>query len=51
MKPAKSRSLVMKRGEVIWEEPFQVNGQQIPGVQKKPVKSVGRVINGDLNDK
>ena len=51
IKPAKSRSLVMKRGKLIREEPFQENGQQIPRVQNKPVKFLGRVINGDLNDK
>lgn len=51
IKPAKSRSLVLKHGKVSQDEPFEVNGQVIPGVQNNPVKFLGRIINGDLNDK
>ena len=51
IKPTKSRSLVLKQGKVSQDEPFEVNGQVIPGVQNNPVKFLGRIINGDLNDK
>ncbi|XP_072178554.1 uncharacterized protein [Diadema setosum] len=42
IKPMKSRSLVMERGKVADIQPFEVDGQLIPGVQTKPVKFLGR---------
>ena len=51
IKPMKSRSLVMERGKVADVQPFEVDGQLIPGVQTKPVKFLGRVIDGHLDDK
>ena len=51
IKPVKSRSLVVERGKVKDIEPFSVDGQTIPGVQSKPVKFLGRLIDGRLNDK
>ena len=51
IKPAKSRSLILERGKVKRAEPFHVDEMQIPGVHNKQVKFLGRIINGELNDK
>ena len=51
IKPVKSRSLVLLRGKVVDVEPFVVENQTIPGVQTKPVKFLGRCIDGQLDDK
>ena len=51
IKPMKSRSLVMERGKVADVQPFEVDGQLIPGVQTQPMKFLGRVIDGHLDDK
>ena len=50
-KPSKSRSLVMVRGRVMNIEPFEVDGVVIPCIQKKPVRSLGRMIDHTLSDK
>ena len=49
-KPTKSRSLVMVRGRVMNVEPFDINGAVIPCIQKKPVRSLGRMIDHTLQD-
>ncbi len=41
-KPAKSHSLVIKKGKVTDEFRFSLGGVQIPLVSKKPVKSLGK---------
>lgn len=50
-KPAKSRSLVLKKGEVTDRFRFSLGAQQIPSVTEKPVKSLGKVFNCSLNDR
>ena len=50
IKPVKSRSLVVHGGKVKHIEPFAVDGQTIPGVHNKPVKFLGRLIDGNLKD-
>ena len=50
-KPAKSRSCVIKMGRCMNVEPFVVKEVVIPSIQKKPVKSLGRIIDGSLRDK
>lgn len=49
-KPAKSRSLVMKRGKVTGQFRFSLGGIQIPSVGEKPVKSLGKVFDCTLKD-
>ena len=50
-KPGKSRSIVMVSGRVMRVEPFEVEGIIIPCIQRKPVRSLGRIIDHTLNDK
>lgn len=50
-KPAKSRSLALKRGKVCEEVFFTVAGQRIPSISAEPVKSLGRVFSVSLKDK
>ena len=51
----KSRSIVLKQGKSLRTTPFEIpNGdciETIPSVQNKPIKFLGRVINGHLNDR
>ncbi|XP_038154112.1 uncharacterized protein LOC119791846 [Cyprinodon tularosa] len=49
-KPAKSRSLVLKRGKVINKFIFTLGGTQIPSITEKPMKSLGKVFNCSLRD-
>ncbi|KAI8506911.1 hypothetical protein Bbelb_153500 [Branchiostoma belcheri] len=49
-KPAKSRSLVLKRGKVADRFRFTLGGTQIPTVSEKPVKSLGKVFYSSLKD-
>ena len=51
LKPAKSRSAVLVRGGVMEVEPFSVDGTTIPSIQRKPVKTLGRIFDGTLNDR
>lgn len=50
-KPAKSRSLVLKKGKVDDRTRFRVEGQIIPTVTEQPVKSLGKWFRADLNDR
>ena len=50
-KPAKSRSLVLKKGKVIDRFRFSLGAQQIPSVKEKLVKSFEKVFNCSLNDR
>ncbi len=49
-KPAKSRSLVLKKGKVTDRFRFRLGEYQIP-VTERPVKSLGKVFNCKLNDR
>ena len=51
LKPQKSRSLVIKGGKSIYEEPFQVAGEIIPSVQKELLKTLARVYNSSVTDR
>ena len=51
LKPSKSRSLVIKRGEVIKVEPFSVDGDIIPGLHNKPLRTLGRFFDWFISDK
>ena len=50
-KATKSRSCVVKSGRCMNVKPFEVNGEEIKSIQQKPVKSLGRWIDGDLSDR
>ena len=43
LKPQKSRSLVIKGGKCIDQQPFQVTEEIIPCTQKEPLKTLERV--------
>ncbi len=49
-KPAKSRSMVLRRGKVDDKSRFSVTGATIPTVTEKPVKSLGKVFDSTLRD-
>ncbi|XP_059199347.1 uncharacterized protein LOC131979398 [Centropristis striata] len=49
-KPAKSRSLVLKKGKVTDRFRFSLGLHQIPSVTERPVKSVGKVFTCSLKD-
>lgn len=49
-KPAKSRSLVVRRGKVTDQFRFSIGGVQIPSVGEKPVKSLGKIYDCTLKD-
>ncbi|XP_050957201.1 uncharacterized protein LOC127158092 [Labeo rohita] len=49
-KPAKSRSLVLKKGKVVDRFRFAIGGTPIPSVTEKSVKSLGKVFNSSLRD-
>ncbi|KAJ8011883.1 hypothetical protein DPEC_G00062910 [Dallia pectoralis] len=49
-KPAKSRSMVLRRGKVDDNFQFSVAGATIPTVTEKPVKSLGKVFDSTLRD-
>ena len=51
LKPAKSRSLVMVKGRLMDVQPFKVGDVEIPSIQRKPVKALGRTIDATLSDK
>nr|XP_055028991.1 uncharacterized protein LOC129418090 [Misgurnus anguillicaudatus]XP_055035306.1 uncharacterized protein LOC129423146 [Misgurnus anguillicaudatus] len=50
-KPAKSRSLVLRKGRVEDKHRFYVDGVIIPTVSEKPVKSLGKIFDSTLKDK
>ncbi|XP_061896833.1 uncharacterized protein LOC133645919 [Entelurus aequoreus] len=49
-KPAKSRSLVLKKGKVADHFRFTVGGYLIPTVTERPVKSLGKIFDSSLKD-
>lgn len=49
-KPAKSRSLVVKKGKVTDQFRFSLGDIQIPSVGEKPVKSLGKIYDCTLKD-
>ena len=49
-KPAKSRSLVLKKGRVADNFHFTLRGTRIPTVTEKPVKSLGKIFDSSLKD-
>lgn len=50
-KPAKSRSLVLRKGKVADEFRFCLGDTRIPSVSEMPVKSLGKLFTSDLKDK
>ena len=51
LKPSKSRSVVMKRGKLQKVQPFFVDGVVIPGLQEKPLRTLGRFFDLSIDDK
>ena len=49
-KPAKSRSVVIKKGKVVNKFRFQIAGQDIPTLMEKLVKSLGKMFHHTLKD-
>ncbi|XP_070689483.1 uncharacterized protein [Pempheris klunzingeri] len=49
-KPAKSRSLVLKKGKVADHFHLTLGGTKIPTVTEKPVKSLGKIFDSSLKD-
>ncbi|KAI2653774.1 hypothetical protein H4Q32_014114 [Labeo rohita] len=49
-KPAKSQSLVLRRGNVTDKFHFSLGRVQISSITEKPVKSLGKVFNSTLKD-
>lgn len=47
-KPSKSHSISIVKGQVIAEQ-FHISDEPIPSVLEKPIKSLGRWYNADLN--
>lgn len=50
IKPAKSRSLVLKEGKVTERFRFNIKGMLIPTITEMPVKSSGKVFDSSLKD-
>ena len=50
-KAVKSRSCVIKSGRSLHIEPFSVNKEPIPSIQRNPVKTLGRIYDGNLSDR
>ncbi len=49
IKPSKSRSISIVKGQIV-NERFLINGEPIPTILEKPIKSLGRWYNIDLKD-
>ncbi len=49
IKPSKSRSISIVKGQIV-NERFLINGEPIPTILEKPIKSLGRWYNTDLKD-
>lgn len=47
-KPAKSRSLVLKKGKVTDKLRFMLEGTTIPSISEKPVKNLGKLFDHSL---
>ena len=50
-KPAKSRSLVLKKGKISDWYRFKAGGELVSTVKEQPVKSLGRWFTADINDR
>ena len=46
----KSRTLVIRKGKSIDEQPFEVGEEIIPSIQKEPLKTLGRIYNSSVTD-
>ncbi|KAK0147597.1 hypothetical protein N1851_012928 [Merluccius polli] len=44
VKPAKSRSLVLKKGRIVDKFRFSISEPPIPTISEKPVKSLGKIL-------
>ncbi|KAK7880264.1 hypothetical protein WMY93_030631 [Mugilogobius chulae] len=49
-KPAKSRSMVLRKGSVDSKFQFSIAGTAIPTISEKPVQSLGKVFDSSLKD-
>ncbi|KAJ3582920.1 hypothetical protein NHX12_000104 [Muraenolepis orangiensis] len=49
-KPAKSRSMVLRKGKVVDKFRFNIADTAIPSISEKPVKSLGKVFDCSLRD-
>ncbi len=49
IEPSKSRSISIIKGQIV-NERFYINGEPIPTILEKPIKSLGRWYNTDLKD-
>ena len=49
-KPAKSRSLVVKKCKGMEKVQFTVAGETIPTLSEKPIKSLDKIFNSSLKD-
>jgi len=49
-KPAKSHSLVLKKGKVTDRFCFSIKGAEKPSLSKQPVKSLGKIFDSSLRD-
>ena len=50
IKPSKSRSILIYRGKLS-DKKFSIDGEEIPTIREKSVKSLGRWYNVDIHDK
>ncbi|KAJ3582705.1 hypothetical protein NHX12_000329 [Muraenolepis orangiensis] len=50
LKPAKSRSMVLRKGKVVDKFRFNIADTAIPSISEKPVKSLGKVFDSSLRD-
>ena len=50
VKPSKCRSVSISKGKLV-EERFYIDGEVIPSLVEKPVKSLGRWYNSTLSDR
>ena len=50
-KASKSRSCVIHSGRSLNIEPFSINSEVIPSIQRNPVRTLGRIYDGNLNDR
>ena len=51
LKPAKSRSIIIHRGKSMDVAPFEVGGVEIPSLQQKPLRTLGRVFDCSISDR
>ena len=51
LKPTKSRSLVIQKGRSLDIEPFSVGSEVIPALQRKKLRTLGRVYDSSISDR